>query len=1715
MANSSQPISGKANAAKQTKDTLFIDWTFNDGRTVTTPFDKATFGVEFGNPNGSQGIIDAQILNEGNADLVENVQRHTSNYIGSSEGDPRGWFRRVVGPRVTGFPAQFVGLPADVAQIPALAARGVAEGVGYLAERAGSLQSGVAGRGTPVPSRTGPAYPRFDEQVGKIQAFLSRYGGEGLRRKLEAATNYNVDLTPDARDSLERIVDFAMEFGLGGLESKGFVEGAGLVNTFMKVAREKARRTDPSDVTPETAQNLVERVVQSYRGASGKRQIGGETVFGTGMGVTYGTILEYMPPEFAESPLGQIMALATSLSVPAAAGKTLKYLTMTENPVVRATGVPVAMRWAKESILDPIFLPGTAASKAGIHAFSGMPSIRGEKNTRRSRARAAANVHRLMVAAFDQGREAVEGAGHLMHTTPSLVRAEGRIIENNIDQMERALNELEIERSTMSLDEYESRKKDLIDNIQTSKYDVQELNVFGNYMESLWQSGTAEADLGRMAAHLNEEVAKLGQTSDAFFEGIYDVFDSTVDDAILFGGRETPLSADGVVSPETTKALLDDYDNFSKDPASYLPIYEETRKRLVKENLREGQKINELSFIDDETAKGTQARLLEESEEALTEHFYETLDGLLRNAQNQQLKVEKHIREWLRDTKGMSWDEAMADPGLRGFISDYVTDIYRTAEDQWKALEESMWLRIDGFSDPVAPGGTIQFPENAQLKTNDFTVDASEMTPSALVEAVAENMTPAQRANPNEYFPARFWQISGWRNARDAAKSIEAKEIAALKEQQGLGTASEVKLREDRGIVAAERRLETAQRKLDLDIDDLNRRLEAEQKDAQAATTDLNSFVQGLMNRGAKGGDDEKAQAGLIRYLSNSLPTTSNWNSLKGPKAVADRRAWLDNIPQRIGDELGVPDISSRQPLELSEANATMLGNIVGDYRADLVIRGELSLDNAVGGVMRNLAPPKYVGSSGTWKTPTNYLEALIEKRTALDDIIVRKGGDNQTRVEKATFKRNAAQEEVENAVADVLRLDETDKKDLIRSLGILDTDPTPRAVQDIVSKLKADLRNNPKWSAEKRKMTGSIIEVLDSLNTTDNFPNLDYNALQLARATTNAARTVRDEVAKVLEKDPELRITQVLPVEKTSREVQTSSLLNMQTALARIPEDFSTFTRNEQTGRYEATLNPDLPFSDETLALYDYENFPFEKATFGEAGTYVETRLKPSFRTSRDPAVNGRNAALIEVALMDQLRKILPSERTLKGMGQGKYDIDPKTLEKFQATFREGIDFLALHGDETQKTFAQNLETLENVADVIQSVRSADNIKLRSHLEELERRGVIDPIHIEAFVQKRTVARELHNELESFQQTYGANAGYLTDVILEKALKSSQPATEIDNFLAPLLDDSSKLQGFRAALMNSVFRKILVPKKIPGARDNLAPAAPNVMGVVPNMASADEMAGLLQSDGFKTLIRKTYPDDPAQAERVLESLDKLVAGIGDVQTGRIKDINELQENWVNKELWTNFGRAVALAGAKSTGFINELYAAGAGGRIFREIGKKVTGNTIKDMLILMARDPQTAINFLSDVTKAQPSQKLRSDFLGMLYLMAKEDLLPTGMVNKLIRKRGAGAEAASEVGADDPEEAEQGFGPRASLQMEPSPVQVASAPRARPNTASVLNKSLFDYVSPALSNNQSGAINPETMAKGQQLFGEPGETVFANKGGIVSLRKKPRQMVL
>ena len=193
------------------------------------------------------------------------------------------------------------------------------------------------------------------------------------------------------------------------------------------------------------------------------------------------------------------------------------------------------------------------------------------------------------------------------------------------------------------------------------------------------------------------------------------------------------------------------------------------------------------------------------------------------------------------------------------------------------------------------------------------------------------------------------------------------------------------------------------------------------------------------------------------------------------------------------------------------------------------------------------------------------------------------------------------------------------------------------------------------------------------------------------------------------------------------------------------------------------------------------------------------------------------------------------------------------------------------------------------------------------------------------------------------------------------------------------------------------------------------------------------------------------------------------------------------------------------------------MYAAGAGGRIFRRLGEALTGNVLDDMLILAAKNENVLLNFMEDISGSRVKQKMRSDILGTLYTLVMNDLNPLDMFRRSVGRGGAGLELLTEPveEREDRESIRQlRFGsPTASLQMEPSPVQVA---RAEPNRASVLSKSLFDYASPALSNNMASAqTDPATLEQGQRLFGAT-DTIFrANKGGIVSLRKKPRQMVL
>ena len=67
-----------------------------------------------------------------------------------------------------------------------------------------------------------------------------------------------------------------------------------------------------------------------------------------------------------------------------------------------------------------------------------------------------------------------------------------------------------------------------------------------------------------------------------------------------------------------------------------------------------------------------------------------------------------------------------------------------------------------------------------------------------------------------------------------------------------------------------------------------------------------------------------------------------------------------------------------------------------------------------------------------------------------------------------------------------------------------------------------------------------------------------------------------------------------------------------------------------------------------------------------------------------------------------------------------------------------------------------------------------------------------------------------------------------------------------------------------------------------------------------------------------------------------------------------------------------------------------------------------------------------------------------------------------------------------------------------------PAEVPVSSiVPESRLNTSMINPVSMRG--TPTMD---TGAINPNTMARGQQLFGGPGEITFAAKGGIMNSKK-------
>lgn len=1691
------------------------------------------YGLNSANPFGDNeaGFESIILRGTGNEKLRNFVMEIVNNQGAAKFEDQGGWFKERLGfgvlpgyvgyPVPTGLGMQTAGLAGDLATL-------VGTGLGFAVKAGGeALKKGaqLVGR---QPIQLDGVYPELMATIEKFTEFTSKGGQQALREKIQNALN--VDVTPNARSSFARIMDTALEFAMGGPESKLIVESAGGINSLVRAARELAEKTPVENVTREMAENLVDRAVRYYRTPQAQS---GEMLYGGGMGITYGGISESLP---VDHPLKEVIAFTGSVVAPGMAGKLFRYLSDTIVPLGAL----------KRNLYDPIFVPGTTAAQAAQHAFAEMDTIFGQANTRRNRYRAAARVQELFAAAHAGGRQYLEGAENILLETPQLARAEARGINQTREMLEAQLDNLRWDRTnkpeSMTKAEFEERQSNLLDNIDTAKQDYEILSTYGSYMEELYRQVLYTRDSGQAAAQLDRDVDRIIAINENFFESVYKVFNDSVDDT-LFGGKSASDATSeqlslpiGAINPQ--ELIRRDYKKFKDDPQNYVPEFEETRKRLAKESLQEGQSINELNFVDKKTAASLGAKLGVERQGALEESLNESLYELLAAAKSSQQHAQQNIKQWVLQMGHGSVAEARAaDPKFSKFVDDYIRNIYENYVDHWKALEEAMYIRVPGYADKMPEGAVLTYPEGTKFKGPDYEVDIGDLSVNeGIAKAIAE-FDSAKKADPGDYFPNVLFEIVGLESARKAAKTIEQRQIAQSPGYGGSARDSKIEAAENKQT-AAESDLTKAINKLDTqvasDTDKLNRlQDEFDQWLAEGPT----------VLEGRIFGEGGPRAANLLRYIATDPDVA--WKELTKAKGKNIRKDWVDRIPDRLAQDLGfpmrsggghfpgeaIPDSRTAQVLDLTAENRATLIEIMGPQEAQRILDGEISLRDSMIPSLRELeADPskmKYVAKA----QQINYLDTLIQKNVDIDSLDIEINPEKYKTLKQAiTTKQDAvatANANVEQVVKSVLRIAKEKEGELDILWKRMDDVRTPKDVDDIISKLKAEQRiKGAEWTPQRKTGQGALIDVLESLLTAENFPSLGVGELSTARATTRSRDRVQESGEPIRTADPDVLVEKLLRP-KASTGHAKEAIRKAHEALAYVPEEIATITKNAD-GKFVADIKHELPFDESTKHLFDAESHPF---TLDSSTGNIA--LKPNFRPGANFKQNQKAASVIELALMSELNNVFPDvnfgrERTTWAMGRGGKDELPDILEKFKNDFREPISFLRKYGAPEQTFFINSLDgDLEDVSKVLDALNQEKWLTFERQISNLQARNLLPKeLNKKSFSAARRTVTNVVPEIKSLKDLVGADPGAWTNKFLDDVLSSPTYKTDVDNVLQALRNDPQALRGFKAALMNSVWERIQNPVAVPGV--SLTPGAAQRLGKAPTVASADKLLSLINMNEFKQLIRKTYADAPEHGEAVLESLKFFGEGLGDVHAGRVSEIGGLGGEFMQRELWTNFGRAAGLASAKATGFINELYAAGAGGRIFREIGRKVTGNTIKDMIILQARDPKVAMQFLGDTAgllKPSPGEGkipgFISDFLGMLYLMGKQDLLPSAIIRKLGKGGATAAEIVTE-GTEDRQEREDFFRwykqsgtPTAEAPREASPVQVASAPRARPNTASVLNKSLFDYASPALSNNKASAqTDPATLAEGQKLFGAT-DPVFANKGGIVSLRKKPRQMVL
>jgi len=282
----------------------------------------------------------------------------------------------------------------------------------------------------------------------------------------------------------------------------------------------------------------------------------------------------------------------------------------------------------------------------------------------------------------------------------------------------------------------------------------------------------------------------------------------------------------------------------------------------------------------------------------------------------------------------------------------------------------------------------------------------------------------------------------------------------------------------------------------------------------------------------------------------------------------------------------------------------------------------------------------------------------------------------------------------------------------------------------------------------------------------------------------------------------------------------------------------------------------------------------------------------------------------------------------------------------------------------------------------------------------------------------------------------------------------------------------------------------------------------------------------LLKDPKIRMMIKEIFPDNP----QLLDGLTKLsitafepglftkktIAGAGEVN---IQDA-------LSMEAWSNLGRILGLGFASTINFVNALVAAGAGSRYLRSVGKNITGNVIKDIVIEAALNPRKALEL------AKTSATQLDTFTEVAVRGLIDSLNVPGAIFQASRKRPG---VALEVFTEPVEDVDEAVpGPQTSVPLA-QPLSTGQQPVVPPSRSGsrrspslymasrgiVPASSLYGTTARPLGPLPTAQRQPPPTGRASQKtltdLDQMGMPLFPqgfNKGGIVSIPRKPRQLV-